>query len=213
PRNETQNPYAPTPVTLLSYLATTILTVHSLPQTLARKKARDLSSREPAFGLSEEKSGIICGLGANAFDHGKDAGGGGGMVLQMEYRRKSGRSVHDLFYLPPSSSSSASSAASTATASLPSSGSKIILLDDHPLFRVPVSRGIAGEEERETEVGAEDLGGTFNLGLTEKQRRDREGVVLPFYDAQKPGEGRGEGGRILYDMGVEDDFDEEEDEM
>ena len=51
---------------------------------------------------------------------------------------------------------------------------------------------------------------TFELGLTEKQRRDREGVVLPYYDAQKGG---GEGGRILYDMGEEDDFDEEEDEI
>jgi elongator complex protein 5 len=40
--------------------------------------------------------------------------------------------------------------------------------------------------------------------------RDREGVVLPYFDAQKGG---GEGGRILYDMGEEDDFDEEEDEI
>ena len=53
---------------------------------------------------------------------------------------------------------------------------------------------------------------TFSLGLTEKQRRDREGVVLPYFDAQKD-EGMGEGGRILYDMGIEDDFDEEEDEI
>ena len=35
--------------------------------------------------------------------------------------------------------------------------------------------------------------------------------MLPYLDAQK-GEG-GEGGRILYDMGAEDDFDEEEDEI
>jgi elongator complex protein 5 len=51
--------------------------------------------------------------------------------------------------------------------------------------------------------------------LTEKQRRDREGVVLPYFDAQKDGGGPGEGGRILYDMGEEDreDFDDEEDEI
>jgi elongator complex protein 5 len=58
---------------------------------------------------------------------------------------------------------------------------------------------------------------TFNLGLTEKQRRDREGVVLPYFDAQREGgaAGPGEGGRILYDMGAEDreDFDDEEDEI
>jgi len=35
-------------------------------------------------------------------------------------------------------------------------------------------------------------------------------VVLPYFDAQKGG---GEGGRILYDMGEEDDFDEDEDEI
>jgi elongator complex protein 5 len=52
------------------------------------------------------------------------------------------------------------------------------------------------------------------LGLTEKQRRDREGVVLPYFDAQNES-GVGEGGRILYEMGVEDreDFDDEEDEI
>lgn len=61
---------------------------------------------------------------------------------------------------------------------------------------------------------AEGMESTFSLGLTEKQRRDREGVVLPYFDAQK-GEGPGEGGRILYEMGDEDreDFDDEEDEI
>jgi hypothetical protein len=39
---------------------------------------------------------------------------------------------------------------------------------------------------------------------TEKQRRDRE-VVLPILTRRKRGSGR----RILYDMGEEDDFDEE----
>ena len=38
-------------------------------------------------------------------------------------------------------------------------------------------------------------------------------MVLPYFDAQKGGDGPGEGGRILYDMGSEDDFDEEEDEI
>lgn len=41
--------------------------------------------------------------------------------------------------------------------------------------------------------------------------------MLPYFDAQRgDGEGRdggGGGGRILYDMGVEDDFDDEEDEI
>jgi len=89
-----------------------------------------------------------------------------------------------------------------------------MLLDDHPLYASTLSvLGVAvndgqGEEEVET---------TFNLSLTEKQKRDREGVVLPYFDAQRDGgaAGPGEGGRILYDMGAEDreDFDDEEDEI
>lgn len=37
-------------------------------------------------------------------------------------------------------------------------------------------------------------------------------MVLPYFDAQTE-IGGGEGGRILYEMGREDDFDEEEDEI
>lgn len=79
-----------------------------------------------------------------------------------------------------------------------------MLLDEHPLFK----RKQDVEEVVEGEV-------SFNMGLTAKQRRDREGVVLPYFDAQRDGgvAGPGEGGRILYDMGSEDDFDEEEDEI
>jgi len=56
------------------------------------------------------------------------------------------------------------------------------------------------------------LESTFSLGITEKEKQDREAINLPYFDAQK-GDGIGEGGRILYDLGVEDDFDEEEDEI
>jgi elongator complex protein 5 len=76
---------------------------------------------------------------------------------------------------------------------------------DHPAFRRVGENESGGEGEEEMEA-------TFNLGLTEKQRRDREGVVLPYFDAQVE-VGGGEGGRILYEMGREDDFDEEEDEI
>lgn len=87
-----------------------------------------------------------------------------------------------------------------------------MLLEEHPLYAtIPPSIGTEkqdGEGEVET---------TFNLGLTEKQKRDREGVVLPYFDAQKDGgaSGPGDGGRILYEMGAEDreDFDDEEDEI
>jgi elongator complex protein 5 len=60
--------------------------------------------------------------------------------------------------------------------------------------------------------GDEEPESTFNLGLTDKQRKDREGIVLPYFDAQTD-IGAGQGGRILYEMGREDDFDDEEDEI
>ncbi|KAF2097069.1 hypothetical protein NA57DRAFT_77322 [Rhizodiscina lignyota] len=188
--------YSPSSLTLLKYLATTIITTHSLTHVLAAKQARQRSLAEPVFGLAEEKEGIIVGLGSNDRR---------GTVIEMEYRRKSGRAVHELFFLPRRRSK--------ATDSLQGKGAfieNIMLLDDHPRYKVAGAEGFdltspgAGE--------GEGIDSTFNLGLTERQRRDREGVVLPYFDAQNEG-GVGEGGRILYEMGVEDDFDEEEDEI
>jgi len=115
-------------------------------------------------------------------------------VLEIEHRRKSGRVVGGggMIYLPS-----------------PESTEMPMIFNEHPLFRALRQEDGHGEKSRAT--GGE-IGGTFELGLTEKQRRERGGVVLPYFDAQK-GEGPGQGGRILYDMGVEDDFDEEEDEI
>lgn len=116
----------------------------------------------------------------------KDPSAGAGMVLEMEHRRKSGRvGGGGMFYLPPSNSAE-----------------KPMMLDEHHLFKAQVESD-PGKEDGEEK-------GTFELGLTEKQRKDREGIVLPYFDAQL---GNAEGGKILYDMGVEDDFDEEEDEI
>lgn len=92
----------------------------------------------------------------------------------------------------------------------------IKLLDEHAAWRAVVAETETDTETRKGEEAREDAGPdvSFSLGLTEKQRRDRAGVVLPYFDAQREeGTGAGEGGRILYDMGWEDDFDEEEDEI
>ncbi|KAL8999160.1 MAG: hypothetical protein Q9169_001939 [Polycauliona sp. 2 TL-2023] len=226
--SSSHNPYAPSPLTLLRYTATTILTLASLPQRHAKHAARNLAKPEPLFGLEEGKEGVIIGLGANAFNSvsGSGSGKGGkgregkGMVMEMEYRRKSGRGVEEVFWVP--SLTPSASSASPPSSPITDIVKTITLLDDHPLFTpstMDSGKG-SGFGDGEGEIRGEDLGGTFNLGLTEKQRRDREGVVLPYYDAQRrfgddggKGEGVGEGGRILYDMGVEDDFDEEEDEI
>ena len=187
--------YAPHPLTLLKYLATTILTTHSFPQTLARKRASDKSLPEPLFGIAEEREGVILGVGANDPQE---------MVLEMEYRRKSGRGVVEWFYLPLGVELQEAIHKRSIFAKVSGKDAlKVILLEDHPLWQ-------ANAPSAEEELGFEPIS-TFELGLTAKQRGDREGVVLPYFDAQK-GEG-GEGGLILYEMGVEDDFDEEEDEI
>ncbi|KAI9892400.1 MAG: hypothetical protein M1814_001602 [Vezdaea aestivalis] len=169
------NAYAPIPLTLLRYLATTILTVHSFAQSLARKEARDRALPEPVFGLAEGKEGVVVGLGANDPR---------GVVVEMEHRRKSGRGVGEWFFVPAEGEG-----------------------------ELEVLSLVPGFEERKSERAdktQEEV--SFELGLTERQKRDREGVVLPYFDAQAEGK-RGDGGRILYDMGEEDDFDEEEDEI
>ncbi|KAK4203716.1 Elongator complex protein 5 [Triangularia verruculosa] len=182
--------YSPTPLQILTHLSTSILTLSSLPQTLASKAAADKSLPSPTFGLNSGREGVLVGLHhppSPSQSSQKD-----GVVITMELRRKSGRVVQEKFVLFPSSSSSEPQIKSVGA---------LMLLSDHPAFST------VGNDEQE-----EDMEATFNLGLTEKQRRDREGVVLPYFDAQTE-VGGGEGGRILYDMGREDDFDEEEDEI
>ncbi|KAL8823718.1 MAG: hypothetical protein Q9191_005611, partial [Dirinaria sp. TL-2023a] len=178
--------YAPLPLTVLRYLATTILTTHSVSHLLAKKRARERSLPEPVFGMEEELEGVIVGLPV------VDAGAPG-MVVEMEHRRKSGRSMgdHAKIFVP------------TAPEFAPE---KAVMLEDHALFRKPDQK----EDDRVEDEG--QMPPTFDLGLTERQRRARDGVVLPYFDAQKA-EGGGGGGRILYEMGAEDDFDEEEDEI
>ena len=183
------DPYTPTPLTLLRYLATTLITTHSLQHVLARKAARERSVAPPTSGLEEGVEGVLQGLGAN----GKE-----GLVMEVEHRRKSGRGVREWYFLPH-----AQKLASTIEIASSRLRESVILLEDHPSYKPSVDETAAGSEEIPE-------GGTFELGLTDRQREAREGVVLPYFDAQKGG---GEGGRILYDMGEEDDFDEDEDEI
>jgi len=177
--------YQPPPQKLLRYLATTIFSVHSFGHILAQKAAKSRSLAEPMFGLAEEIEGILTGLESNDQR---------GVVIEMEHRRKSGRAVKEWFFLP---SRVANNGKSTAR-------EPVTLLEDHPLYSSE-SAGTAGVKEEAGDI-------TFDLGLTEKQRKARDNVILPYFDAQS-GQGPGEGGRILYDMGVEDDFDDEEDEV
>ncbi|CAI6096316.1 unnamed protein product [Clonostachys chloroleuca] len=181
----TWNEYEPHPFTVLCHLATAILRLSSLQQEIERQKARNRSLVEPEWGLKEDREGVLIGLTEPGQDADKH-----GVVIDMDLRRRSGRTVSEKFILVP--------------APLGAGPGKVFLLADHAMFKSPEdSQGGDGEDEPES---------TFNLGLTEKQRKDREGIVLPYFDAQTD-IGAGEGGRILYEMGREDDFDDEEDEI
>lgn len=173
----------------------------------------------PVYGLEEGFEGVLQGRGANghllhhldsaaaaaaAGDDDKDGDGKAGFVMEVEHRRKSGRGVREWYFVPTATTK-------TSTTPTPTTKEKVILLEDLPAYKSLSTPSVPAEGEVGSGLGEEGPEGTtFELGLTSKQREAREGVVLPYFDAQKGG---GEGGRILYDMGEEDDFDEEEDEI
>lgn len=178
---------------LLKYLSTTLITVHSIHHVLLRKQHNDHSLPPLTWGLDEGVEGIVVGLGSNSPDS---------VVLEMEYRRKSGRGVVEWFYLP------------LADKEVPvekngngKDKDQVTLLEDHPRWRL-------SEQVRQQEghVEEDEMRTTFELGITKRQKKARDEVVLPYMDAQK--EGGGGGGAILFTPEKEvDDFDEEEDEL
>lgn len=195
PNQDAHKAYAPQPLDLFKYMATTVITCRSFAHVLAAKAAKERSLPEPTHGLLQGAEGIVQCLDAN--DH-------RGIVIEVEFRRKSGRPESETYFLR---------AARRSDYNAPLSGMAfgtlrqefITLLDQVPAYRSNEVTGLVN-------AAANEIESTFNLSLTDKQKQAREGVVLPYFDAQK-GEGAGEGGRILYDMGEEDDFDEEEDEI
>lgn len=212
--------HEPHPATVLNHLATAVLRATNLPHAAARRRARDRSLPEPAFGLDEAREGVLVGLKAApaAVSASSSSSSPGAVVVEMELRRRSGRAVVERFVLEPALTLQG---AATPAAAVASTG-VLSLLSDHPAFAAPETGagGGGGEGGGGGGGGGGDGAGadeelaetTFSLGLTDKQRRDREGVVLPYFDAQED-VGGGEGGRILYEMGREDDFDDEEDEI
>jgi elongator complex protein 5 len=153
--------------------------------------------------LGEGVEGVLQGKGANG--HLERDPEKAGFVMEVEHRRKSGRGVREWYFVPTSSTT----ASSAKTPTMGAVREKVVLLEDLPAYKAS-SLSSNGDDDGTAGADEKPEGTTFELGLTEKQRQAREGVVLPYFDAQKGG---GEGGRILYDMGEEDDFDEEEDEI
>jgi elongator complex protein 5 len=190
-----ESPYAPQPLELVKYMATSIVTCKSFAHCLAAKAAKERSLPEPTWGLLQGAEGVVQCLDAN--DH-------RGIVLEAEFRRKSGRPEGETYFLrAPRHSDYHAPIPGIPTGTLKQE--YVMLLDQIPGYANETVIGLVS-------AAGQDIESTFNLRLTDKQKQAREGVVLPYFDAQK-GEGAGEGGRILYDMGSEDDFDEEEDEI
>jgi elongator complex protein 5 len=187
--------YAPPALDLCKFLATTILTVKSFSHVLAARAAAQRSLAEPQQGLRAGAVGVVQRRAATAAR---------GVVVEAEFRRKSGRDESEVFFLRAPREGDYGAPVKGAAFG-PLRAEFVVLLAQVDEFRGDVGGAGVGD-------GGADVESTFNLGLTEKQKVAREGVVLPYFDAQK-GEGAGEGGRILYDMGEEDDFDEEEDEI
>jgi elongator complex protein 5 len=116
--------------------------------------------------------GVVSAIGSNSSRR---------MVISVEYRKKSGRTISEGF-----------------TLDIPSN--KIDIL------HAPVEKG------RQDGINL-DFGTTFNLGMTQRQKKTREDVVLPHFSAQGlPVDESREGvGDIEYTLDAEDDFDDEED--
>ncbi|CAK7229382.1 hypothetical protein SBRCBS47491_007227 [Sporothrix bragantina] len=201
----------PHPFRVLCHLATAVLRVMPLHEEVARKRARDRAEEEPTFGWAAGE-GWPYGYSDAARRYGgrRELLAGQtpketarrGLLLSMELRRRSGRAVVEQYVVVLGSPLPWQKGATPCQ--------DVTVMADHPLF----AAHDPGEASYDNQKGGDEdePTSTFNLGLTEKQRRDREGIVLPYFDAQTD-IGFGEGGRILYDMGREDDFDDEEDEI
>lgn len=221
----------PPPLRVLLHLATAIVRVHPLHEEVARKRARDRCEEEPRFGWAEGEGALFGHAdSSHPYNNRSDLLGGdgplcaGGVLVDMELRRRSGRAVVERFVVvwgsaaqgaeQPQKQQKKQQLMPWKAGAVPCSD--ITVMADHPLFAGPPDPGAASRGGM-VDVGGDDDADampatTFSLGLTEKQRRDREGIVLPYFDAQTD-IGAGEGGRILYEMGREDDFDDEEDEI
>lgn len=186
--------------------------------------------------------GAAVGLGGNSgrarrgrgggrgggIEGGGGAGGTAGIVLELEHRRKSGRPMGEWFYLSldhhrhhnknhhyKNNKRTKPSSPPTTTAASSATSSNISLLEDHPLYKLSEKVHNNTDNLNPDDIEHDTPQTTFDLNLTERQKKARDEVILPYFDAQKEegyGHGGG-GGRILFTPGREDDFDEEEDEI
>ncbi|KAI5461516.1 transporter sec22 [Mariannaea sp. PMI_226] len=156
--------YEPHPFTILCHLATAILRLSSLYQEIERQKARNRSIQEPEWGLGEGREGLLVGLKGRRKDNGDDSEG---VVMHMELRRRSGRTVSEKFILIRKDDTAQSKSLNPG---------KVCLLTDHPMFKPHTETGEAGEGEETPEslmlcASADDEAAEASLAETKQNVR------------------------------------------
>lgn len=169
--------HLPTPDTLLTYLATTIISVQSLNHVLLNLDAQR-RSRTSKIDLDLENRDIFTVLGSNDVIS----------YLSLEHRRKSGRGVTE---------------------------TSLYNAQSHCILHTTDIKGLESSVEKETqeELGEDVLG--FKIDLSDRQKIDRDGVVLPHFSAQQEATTDDhvkaqKAGTIYYEPDSGDDFDAED---
>lgn len=202
--------HLPSPETLLGFLATTIIRVSSLTHVRLRREAERRARTSPVDLDLEGRDIFVPKVGVN-----DDA-----LFLDLEHRRKSGRGVMEssVFDSTGRLGQDSGGGGLGGVATLLATADVLGLDDPAP---DPADKADGGDRiPEEGELG-------FKIALSEKQKADRDTVVLPHYVQQEDGLGgvlvkdpdslrlatkeRATGlGNIYYEPDSGDDFDAED---
>ncbi|KAG5437436.1 hypothetical protein PCANB_000867 [Pneumocystis canis] len=160
--------YLPLPSDLLSYISTTIISVHSLSHELANQNAKNRAITTPIENNSFE--GIIIPLDSN--DESR-------VFISTKHRHKSGKYIYENSVLTIKTNT-------------------IISINDIEDFKK--TNYIIKKE-------IENINANFTLTLTNKQKKQKENVILPHFKSQTINYPESS---IYYSPDPEDDLDEED---
>jgi len=153
-------------------MSTSLLQVSSIGHHGLKMEAESRVHPNP-IQLDLAKDGIVSSMRSNP---------GGSLIIELENRRKSGRSTLEKCTLD--------------------------------LIQGVVESFDPVASENNQDMEALDFGATFNLGISERQRESKDGVILPHFNAQEAhlSKGCANDDEIEYTLDVVDDFDDEDDE-
>ncbi|ORY85482.1 Elongator complex protein 5 [Protomyces lactucae-debilis] len=172
--------HLPTPETLLSFLATTRIQVRSTHHVRLEREAASRAQTSVIELDLEGRDIVLPALGCQDTL----------LYLEVEHRRRSGRGVHERCVLD------------TAT-------QQILTEEDVPALQLHSQQGdVASQQQQQQTLDETDI--PFKLSLSEKEKQDREGVVLPHFTMQDLPADERHGGHIYYEPDSGDDFDMED---